>query len=130
MKAIQIWFIFESIHFLLGSIGCIFFPRIVINSYSLMKDPTTDMIKQSTEFIYVMSGFYISFLLSSIISSIYHTYAEFFSICLFSMYFTLFINDIISMYKVGYSNNKNRYIDTAIHVIFGIINLIMFIEYN
>jgi hypothetical protein len=124
------WFLIESVHFFLGFVGCLFFPDIVINAYTLF--PMVRTREQTYEIIRVMAMFYFSFMLLSMFSFISTDVCEIdilFSSTLVIFYYGLFFIDIHNIIKRGYEANKSRYLDTLIHIIFGTINLIYFCYY-
>jgi len=121
------WYVVETIHFFLGFIGCVFFPNVVINSYSLF--PTLPTNEKTYEFIHVLAMFYLSFTVmcyGAIYNLVMTTNA---SLILSVFYGGLMVQDIIDILKIGYKSNPLRYMDTLIHLVFGFMNMYIYSYY-
>lgn len=128
MKAIQYWFIIESIHFFLGLIGCVFLPDTVMEAYSLF--PKVDPDEKAYEMMHVVAMYYLSFVALSVVSIGSFETAFSFAHALVFFYGGLFVYDVYDVMKIGYQTNTGRYGDTAVHVIFGLIALGFVIYYK
>jgi hypothetical protein len=134
MPKVSVWFILETIHFILGSIGCIFKPNIVIQCYSLKPNPISS---QAIEVVHVLAAFYVqnSVLYGlSIQNEIFSHYA---SLILFIFYYLCVLYDIYDILFIMRNHGENgypvnypgyRWLDTFIHVVFGVIHTIYFIK--
>lgn len=115
------WFLVESIHFLLGSIGTLLQPQVVINSYCMY--PRSPAAPQSLEMVNVLSAFYIQNFVLAVISASNVEFGHYYSYGLSFFYALCFVWDIVGIVKKGWDQYpRYRWLDTGIHVVAGLCN--------
>lgn len=123
----SILFLIEFLHFLAGTYGFFFDPQYVINSYTLHPEITSNV--QTFEMMRVSAVFYLSFVLVCLINII-DVYLNLYTSIMFTVfYFAFILYDVNDIVKYGYSTNKSRYMDTAVHVIMGFVHLYMVVKF-
>ncbi len=117
------WFIVECVHFGLGSIGCLFKPTTVVESYCM--NPRTPAAPQTLEMVSVLSAFYVMICFLSAIAIQNVEVSHWLSLGLAIFYLVCFIFDVKGIIQSAHYP-LYRWIDTSIHVIFGALNLAFF----
>ncbi|XWV26671.1 putative orfan [Tupanvirus soda lake] len=111
----------ETVHFILGFLGCWLWPDVVVKTYTLYPDVDTD--EQTYEFINVITSFYFSFVLMLVLATKYDRLKGYVSFVLLAFYSSLVMRDITDIITVGYESNwYNRVMDTSVHVIGAILH--------
>jgi hypothetical protein len=118
------WFIVETVHFFLGALGCTFFPKIVINSYSINRDPIQ---QQGLELVEVLSSFYIAFTAMGIVAIVNDDFSHWYSMGLFIFYSICMVWDMKTIINLRGKYPGYRILDTSIHVVMFAGNLIYFL---
>jgi len=115
----DIWFIIETIHFILGLGGCLINPRFVMNAYTLHPEDVPNV--RAYEMMRVVAMYYSAFVALSYYSTFNTFVRKYFSITLVIFYSGLSIYDLYDIITIGYSANTGRYADTVIHLVFGLV---------
>jgi hypothetical protein len=119
------WFIVECIHFALGAIGCLFQPSYVVSSYCM--NPRAPASAQTLEMVSILGAFYVgnSFLSAIAIRNV--EVSHWLSLQLAIFYLVCFLFDLKGIVEKKIVNYPGyRWMDTAIHVIFGVLNFAFF----
>lgn len=132
MARVSVWFIVETIHFTLGSIGCLFKPETVIQSYSLRPNPISG---QAVEMVHVLAAFYVQNTVLCGLSILNENLSHYTSLVLFIFYYLCILYDIYDILLIRWRQNESdyatnypgyRWFDTFIHIAFGTINTIYY----
>jgi hypothetical protein len=132
MSSVSIWFTLETIHFMLGSIGCIFQPNTVIQCYSLKPAPISN---QAVEMVHVLAAFYVQNTVLCGLSIQNERLSYYASLVLFIFYYLCLLYDIGDIVFLVRNHGENdypinypryRWFDTFLHIVFGIIHTIYF----
>jgi len=132
MSRVSVWFILETIHFILGSIGCIFKPDTVIKCYSLKSNPISS---QAVEMVHVLAAFYVQNSVLCGLSIQNEKLSHYTSLILFIFYYLCVLYDIYDIVFIMWNHGENgypvnypgyRWFDTFVHVVFGVIHTIYF----
>jgi hypothetical protein len=132
MSSVSVWFIIETVHFILGSIGCIFKADTVIQSYSLKPNPISS---QAVEMVHVLAAFYVQNTVICGLSIRNEIFSHYTSLILFIFYYSCLLYDIYDILFIMWNRGENgyplnypgyRWLDTFIHLIFGVIHTIYF----
>lgn len=132
MTRVSVWFIVETVHFMLGSIGCLFKSDTVIQSYSLKPNPISS---QAIEMLHVLSAFYVQNTIICGLSIVNEGLSHYASLALFCFYYLCLLYDIYDIIFLVRNHGENgypvnypgyRWFDTFIHVSFGVIHTIYF----
>ena len=134
MSRVSIWFILETMHFIFGSIGCIFKPDTVIQCYSLKPNPVSS---QSVEMVHVLAAFYVQNTVLCGLSIQNEKLSHYTSLILFIFYYLCLLYDIYAILFLIRNHGKNgypvnypgyRWFDTFLHIVFGVIHTIYFVN--
>lgn len=143
---LTILYIFETIHFFIGFLACIFDPETVINSYAVV--PNTDYHKvfnlalnRDIEVAQVFTAFYLSFIILCVNSTIkcsqlkrnvlFFNEVKNVSLQFFLFYSMLFLYDLRTIYYFlndyhVITITKDRFIIICVHLCMVIIHLIVY----
>lgn len=122
-------FAIESVHFLLGLIGCLFFPATVIGTYT--SHPKVQPSPQAFEMVEVLVSFYLVMFLVSVKACFFQPIWKFVLTVYFVFYSSLFVRDVyVYSYNHFEQNTMNKYIDSSIHLVGSVISLIYILSYK
>lgn len=117
----QRWFIVETLHFIVGFICFEFMPTFGMNQYTLNPDVAPN--EKAFEMTQVVNSYYQGYVVIAFFSILNLNTAIAFATALIVFYGRLTIYDARDLMTVGYHDNPIRYLDTAIHVAFGLVSL-------